>query len=155
ERCEAWELEPEPRAVPGCARDGDRAAVGLDDGADDGQPETRSRLAPAGASREALEDAREIPVGDPRARVLDAEDRLLASAAALDQDGVASVGDLHGVLDQCVERGCQALSICHDDAFHADVDRPATVRGGAPPPSRLDHELFELDRLEPEEPGSL
>src|SRR3954451_1596826 len=81
--CEPRQAKAHGRALARGARDGDRAAVGLDDRLDDRHAEAGAALRVRLAC-EALEDARERVRVDARAGVADLDDLLVALGAAGD-----------------------------------------------------------------------
>src|SRR3954452_16017860 len=83
--CEPWQPKAHRCALARGARDGYRAAVGLDDRLDDRHAEAGAAVCVRLAG-EALEDAREGLRGDAGAAVADLDDRLVALRAAGDDD---------------------------------------------------------------------
>src|SRR3954469_9463780 len=130
--CEPWQPKLHGRALARSARDGYRAAVGLDDRLDDRHAEAGAALRVRLAS-EALEDARGGLRGDGRAGVADTDDRVVDVRAAGHDDAVAGPGRLDRVLDERVDRGDEALLVGAHRAAARRLDLPLTVAGGDAP----------------------
>src|SRR4051812_8674742 len=106
--CEHRQGEAEPRTDVELALHPDPAAVPLDDGLGDRQPEAgAAELAAVGVLHlvEAFEDRRELVLRDAASLVLDHDQDLVLTGYGADADGAAGLGELQGVaeqVDQCL-----------------------------------------------------
>src|SRR5688500_4543139 len=115
-----WEREVERRALTDLALNPDASPHRLDRTGSDEQPNP-CPLGLAGQDiaqpREALEDPLPVPNGDPGALVGDRQSRVPVRAIEVHTDLAVGASELHGVLDQMLDRMAHALSVGPDDEW--------------------------------------
>ena len=118
-------------AVESGATGGDGPTVGVDEGAGDGEPDTASGgVGDAGGPVEATEDRIGFLGVEAVARVGDRQDSFVLSSRDGDDDGVAKVGVVQGVVEELADYFTDSVSVgAHVDRFRGS-DGEVNAGGG-------------------------